>query len=223
MSSSMSDSLLAMLSQQIDAKTVSQIGGQLGVDQKTAGVAISAALPVLMGALARNSQPAVARRPRRPLDRDHDGSILDDLGGFLGQGEQAMGMGQAILGHVLGGGQQKSAQQAIGQSTGLDTGRWAAPGACWRPSSWASWVAEAQQGLDEGGLSSMLGAERQRIEEAHPKSGDLVSQILDRRRRPSGRRSGQSRVEVAGRSSCRRSLVRLGPAARHSRPCRFPN
>lgn len=180
MSSSMSDSLLAMLSQQIDDQTVRQIGGQLGVDKKTAGNAIGAALPVIMGALARNSQSGGAGALAGALDRDHDGSILDNLGSFLGQGGQAMGMGQAILGHVLGGGQQRSAQQAIGKSTGLDAGQVGQLLALLAPIVMGFLGRQKRrQGLDEGGLSSMLGTERQRIEDAHPKSGDLVSQILD--------------------------------------------
>ena len=176
----MSDSLLAMLSQQIDDQTVRQIGGQLGVDKKTAGTAISAALPVLMGALARNSQSGGAGALAGALDRDHDGSILDDLGGFLGQGGQAMGMGQAILGHMLGGGQQQSAQQAIGKSSGLDAAKVGQLLALLAPIVMGFLGQQKRrQGLDEGGLSSMLGSERQRIEKAHPGKGDLVSQILD--------------------------------------------
>ena len=176
----MSDSLLAMLSQQIDDQTVRQIGGQLGVDKKTAGTAISAALPVLMGALARNSQSGGAGALAGALDRDHDGSILDDLGGFLGQGGQAMGMGQAILGHMLGGGQQQSAQQAIGKSSGLDAAKVGPLLALLAPIVMGFLGQQKRrQGLDEGGLSSMLGSERQRIEKAHPGKGDLVSQILD--------------------------------------------
>lgn len=176
----MSDSLLAMLSQQIDDQTVRQIGGQLGVDQKTAGSAISAALPVLMGALARNSQSSGGVGALAgALDRDHDGSILNDLAGFLGQG-QAMGMGQAILGHVLGGGQQQSAQQAIGRSSGLDAGKVGQLLALLAPIVMGFLGQQKRrQGLDEGGLSAMLGTERQRIEDAHPGRGDLVSKILD--------------------------------------------
>lgn len=177
----MPDSLLAMLSQQIDDQTVRSIGGQLGVDQETAGTAISAALPVLMGALARNSQSeGGAGALAGALDRDHDGSVLDDLGSFLGQGSQARSMGEAILGHVLGGGQQRSAEQAIGRSAGLDAGQVGRLLALLAPIVMGFLGQQKRrQGLDEGGLSSMLGSERRRIEEAHPGRGDLVSQILD--------------------------------------------
>ncbi|MDA8016652.1 MAG: DUF937 domain-containing protein [Thermoanaerobaculia bacterium] len=177
----MSDSLLAMLSQQIDDQTVRQIGGQLGVDQQTAGTAISAALPVLMGALARNSQSSGgAGALAGALDRDHDGSILDDLGGFLGQSGQAMNMGQAILGHVLGGGQQNSAQQAIGRSTGMNGGQVGQLLALLAPIVMGFLGRQKRsQSLDGDGLSAILGSERRRIEEAHPGRGDLVSQILD--------------------------------------------
>jgi hypothetical protein len=177
----MSDSLLAMLSQQIDSQTVRQIGGQLGVDQKTAGSAISAALPVLMGALARNTQDGGgAGALASALDRDHDGSILDDIGGFLGQSGQAQSMGEAILGHVLGGGQTQAAKQAIGKSTGLNAGQVGQLLAMLAPIVMGFLGRQKRsEGLDGGDLSAMLGKERQRIENAQPGAGGLLSQILD--------------------------------------------
>ena len=64
--------------------------------------AMAAALPLLLGALSRNaSQGDGASSLHQALANDHDGSILDDIGGFLGSGNTSSG--NDILGHVLGG------------------------------------------------------------------------------------------------------------------------
>ena len=75
-------------------------------------------LPILLAALNRNaSNPAGAAALHGALERDHDGSILDNLGGFLGNAQAGPGAG--ILKHVLGE-RQESTAQAVGAASGLD-------------------------------------------------------------------------------------------------------
>lgn len=174
------ESLLGRLSQAIDRPTVSRISNEIGAEESKTESAIAAALPVLVGALAQNAKSSSgASALAGALDRDHDGSVLDDLAGFLGQGK-AQGMGQAILGHVLGGGQQKNAQQAIGRSTGLDGGQVTQLLALLAPIV-MSFLGQQKkrQGLDAEGLSSLLGSERERVERAQPGQQDVLSKILD--------------------------------------------
>ena len=88
--------LFDLLAQQLQGSNLSQISRQLGTDEKTTSSAISAALPILVGALARNSSgTSGARSLAGALQRDHDGSILDNLGSFLKQPEK--GPGEGIL------------------------------------------------------------------------------------------------------------------------------
>ena len=47
--------LLGMLSQQVSGQVVNQISKQLGTDPQTAQSAVSAALPLLLGAISRNA------------------------------------------------------------------------------------------------------------------------------------------------------------------------
>src|SRR5262245_33465534 len=119
MSSLTGPSLSSLLDQTLQSGALSQIGAQLGTDPQTTSTAVSAALPMLVGALARNaSTEGGAQSLASALARDHDGSILDDVGGFLGGGAATFS-GAGILGHLFGG-RQQAVEQAVGQSSGLD-------------------------------------------------------------------------------------------------------
>lgn len=89
---------------------------------KTASV-VSMAMPLLMGAMKRNanSQEGAAGL-MGALDNKHDGSLLDNLGGFFGGGvnEDAKQDGLGILGHVLGG-SQNNVVSALSNKSGVDT------------------------------------------------------------------------------------------------------
>ncbi|WP_432410337.1 DUF937 domain-containing protein [Rasiella sp. SM2506] len=89
---------------------------------KTASV-ISMAMPLLMGAMKRNANSQEgADGLMGALDNKHDGSILDNLGGFFGGGvnEDAKQDGLGILGHVLGG-SQNNVVGALSKKSGMDT------------------------------------------------------------------------------------------------------
>ncbi len=97
--------LQQQLSQQLTGGFIDQISNQLGgADKRQTATATSAILSTLMGALARNaSTPDGAAALSNALEKDHDGSLLDNLGGLLGGasgGGQAGGLG-GLLGSVL--------------------------------------------------------------------------------------------------------------------------
>ena len=78
-------SLFDQLSQHVNADTVGQIASQIGATPAQTKTAVQAAMPMLLGALARNSAtPQGAAGILGALERDHDGSLLDSLGGLLG-------------------------------------------------------------------------------------------------------------------------------------------
>jgi hypothetical protein len=145
--------LFEQIQQQLNSETVSQMADQIGASPAQTRAAISAAVPMLLGGLARNSAtPQGAAGILGALERDHDGSLLDDLGGMLGgmtgggggmgdlggmlggmlggggsrgRGESGGGMmdiGGAILGHVFGG-KQGNVASTVGKTTGLDAGK----------------------------------------------------------------------------------------------------
>jgi hypothetical protein len=149
-----------------------------GADERRVGDAISGALPLLLGALAKNSSNSPgASALLAALDRDHDGSILDDLAGFIGRGDAQPGA--AILGHVLGG-SQRNAAAAISQTSGLDSGQAArllsmlAPivlGALGRQ--------QRRQGLDAAALADALNREQAQVGSVAPDAMRVFGRLLD--------------------------------------------
>lgn len=111
-----------MLGQLLQPETVGQVSDQTGLSRDTTSSLVSAALPLLVSGLARNAQRTDgAGALASALQRDHDGSVLDDIGGFLGSG-QASSAGAGILGHVFGG-RTDAIASALGRSAGVDAGQ----------------------------------------------------------------------------------------------------
>jgi hypothetical protein len=171
-------SMLDMLQQRLGGDAVNQISKQLGTDPATTQTAIAAALPMLVGALARNAQdPGKAGALANALGR-HDGSVLDDVAGYLGRGNT--GDGDGILGHVLGG-RKETIQSGLGQAAGLDPTKAGTLLAMLAPLVMgALGKAQREQGLDTGGLAGMLGSEQQQATDAAPGVMGMLASFLDR-------------------------------------------
>lgn len=124
-------SLQDLLGQQQGSEAIDQISQNVGADQSRVDAAIQAALPMLMGGLANEaSTPEGAQSLNNALEQDHDGSILNNLGGLgslIFGGQQAQPPPRqadagGILGHIFGNSQGQVAQQVSNQS-GLDMGQ----------------------------------------------------------------------------------------------------
>jgi len=176
-------SLLEGLAQQFGPDVVSQLGQQIGADSSTTSDAIRIALPVILGSLANNaSTPTGAESLDSALARDHDGSLLDNLGAILGGGGGANPRsldGIGILEHILGG-RQSTVQQGMERSTGLDSGQVMRLLAILAPIVMAYLGRrKQQQGLDPGSLGSELQNARSHMEQQEPGLGGLLGQFLD--------------------------------------------
>ncbi len=96
-----------------------------GIAQKTDASAaqtqavVSTALPALLGALKNNASGGDTQGILNALGSKHDGSILDNLSGFLRNDDTTDGNG--ILGHVLGN-KREAVEQAISGKTGVSSG-----------------------------------------------------------------------------------------------------
>lgn len=172
------NALTEMLMSQLAGGALSRISGKIGADQGTTSKALAIALPLLISALARNSStPTGADALNQAVDKDHDGSILDNLGGFFGNTEAANGAG--ILGHVLGD-RRSDAENGIAQSTGLDAG---AAGQLLETLAplvmGALGKTKQQQGLDANGLSAFLGEQNQQAQAAAPDVMGMLGSFLD--------------------------------------------
>ena len=172
-------SLFEALTEQLGGNVMDQIGSQIGADRATAAKAVPAALGTLMGALGANSQRSGgAEALLGALQKDHDGSILDNVTGFLGQADAGPGAG--ILKHVLGG-KRPAVEAGLGQQTGLDA---ASTGKLLQMLApilmGALGKAQRSQGLDAGALRDMLGGERRTIERRAPEGIGVLGKLLDR-------------------------------------------
>ena len=116
--------LTGILQDALGGNTVGQISQAIGADESSTSNAIQAALPMLLGGLANNSASEEgASGILGAIDRDHDGSVLDDIGGLIaGNIGGGAGNGAGILGHIFGG-QQDTVAQGVSQASGLDMGK----------------------------------------------------------------------------------------------------
>ncbi len=174
-------SILDILGEQFDDRTLRGIGRQIGADEDATGRAVAAALPVLLGALSRNAAtPGGAGDLFGAVERDHDGSLLDDLAGFLGQGAATGGEAAGILGHVLGE-DRRRVEQGLGRASGLDAQKITRLLMILAPIVMAALGKAQRRGrLDQGGLSDLLGQDSSRAERSG--AGDLMSVLLDQNR-----------------------------------------
>ena len=106
------DMLQQLLSGQAD-----QIGAKIGADPAETQQAISVALPALLAGLQQQATPGSGLQ--QAIEQDHDGSILDDISGYLNGTanlDSRTTDGDGIVGHVLGDKQQPVAQALSSQS-----------------------------------------------------------------------------------------------------------
>lgn len=154
-------SLMNMIASQLDDRTVSQIAGQLGIENKSAQQAISAAVPMLLGALDRNVQSEEgAQALNAALANNHDGSILNNLSAALAS-QNTIQDGDKILNHVLGQARPK-VEGGVSQVSGLDMQTTDQLMAMLGPVVLGALGQQKQQNnLDAQGLANMLNQERE--------------------------------------------------------------
>lgn len=90
---------------QLDDRAIDGLASQLGAGRGETAQAIGAALPTLLGGLARNASRSAegASSLAAALERDHDPSLLEQLGGALAGGGGGGGGLGAALGSLLEG------------------------------------------------------------------------------------------------------------------------
>ena len=184
-------SLQDLLGQQQGEQAVEQISQNVGADPNTVNSAIQMALPAILGGLAQNaSTPHGAESLNTALEQDHDGSVLNNIGGLgsliFGAGQQQTNLppqmnAGGILGHIFGNRQGQVAQQ-VSQNTGLNMGQTAQILMMLAPILMGYLGRQKQQqNLDADGLSNWLGGQQQQIQQSP--QGGFLNQILDSERR----------------------------------------
>lgn len=172
------NAITQMITQQMAGSAVPVIAQRFGISESTANTAVQIGIPLILAALARNaSQPQGAESLHNAINNDHDGSIFDNLMGYLGNPQSANGSG--ILGHVFGG-QQSLIENNLAQATGMDQGSAGGLLETLAPLVMGA-VGQVQQqnGLDPSGLSSMLNGQQQQAQENAPDVMGMLGSMLD--------------------------------------------
>lgn len=184
--------LLDVISKALQTQTgegsgVDSIAAKVGESPQATQNAINQALPLLIGALSKQNNAGSGWAMLSSfLDKNHDGSVWDDLIGMaLGTSKtQSTGnVGQqnaAALEQILG--VHKSAvQQQVEQTSGLSSSSVAKLLPLLAPLVIGA-LAKVQksQSLDEQSLSKMLEVERNSVAKSAPQSADFLTSMLDK-------------------------------------------
>ncbi len=156
--------LIKLVTDQLGGGGLAALAGLIGSDEQKTSSALASTLGVLTGALARNSEEEQgAAALDAALDKDHDGGILSDIGGFLGN--VVGGPGAGILSHVLGSKQEPVAEE-IAKDSGLDIGQVVTLMTAAAPLLLGVLGnKKKEEGLDAGGIAGMLAGEKQQVEQ----------------------------------------------------------
>ncbi|HKE60599.1 MAG TPA: DUF937 domain-containing protein [Pyrinomonadaceae bacterium] len=172
------NAITQMLTQQLAGSATSTIAQRFGLSEQTANTAVQLAVPLILTALARNaSQPDGAASLHQAINSDHDGSIFNNLLGYLGNPQGGNGAG--ILGHVFGN-QQSSIENNLAQATGMDQASASGLMQTLAPLVMGA-VGQTQQqnGLDAGGLANMLNSQQQQAQANAPGVMGMLGSMLD--------------------------------------------
>lgn len=175
------DALTQMITQQIAGGAAGKMAQRLGISETTARTAVNLAVPLILAALARNAaRPEGAQNLHQAVAEDHDGSILDNLTGYLGNPETENGAG--ILRHALGG-QRPVVESNLAQAAGIDPNSAGSLLEMMAPLVMGA-IGRQQQanGLDPQGLSQYLGEQQQQVEATDPGLMGTLNSMLDSNR-----------------------------------------
>lgn len=179
--------ILDDLTAQIQGNTLTQMSRQLGADETATAQAVSMALPMLIGGLAREAEtPAGAQSLDRALAEDHDGSLLDNISSLFGPATSGAAdvavpralNGAGILEHVLGR-KKEPVQQGIGRATGLNGQQVGRLLMMLAPLVMAYLGRRKREtGATANDIGATLQHERQEVERRAPGLGGILGQIF---------------------------------------------
>jgi len=174
------DSILDLLNSDIGKQLINGASAQTGQSKEKTATVLSMALPAILGSMQRNATtPEGASSLNKALeDKRHDGSIMDQLSGLLGEGNSQSSLlndGAGILKHVLGGNQQR-VEQNISKTSGVDTDSVAKIIKMAAPILMGMLGSQKRKGqVDQGGIGGLLGS----VLGKGSSSGSLIESLLD--------------------------------------------
>lgn len=110
--------ILDLINSDLGKQIIGNITEKTGVNAAQATAVVTNGLPEILGKMQQNAATGDSGLMGALLGGKHDGSILDNIGGFLNGGD--FSDGKKILGHVLGG-DQDNMIQGLSSKTGVDS------------------------------------------------------------------------------------------------------
>ena len=171
-------SVIDMVAGSLGKGAVDTISKNLKIDKDKASVAVSAAIPMLVTAMAKNTEDkGGAESLFKALEKDHDGSVLDNVDGYLGDVKTQAGA--KILKHVLGK-QEDVVEKGLGTLAGLDKSQVAGVLATLAPLVLGALSKNKnQEGHDVGGLADLLKSESKTAQKKAPDAMGVLGKLLD--------------------------------------------
>lgn len=181
----MSNPLLEILQDKLTDQVLSQLGGAINVnDSSQVSNASQSAINVLLNGLMKNASNSEGLGALAgALDRDHDGSILDDVTGYFSGNNNfnnaKMTNGSGILQHILGD-KMGSIVGALSQQNGMDNNQTMSLLTKLAPVILGSiGKSKKQSNLDNNGLFDLLSNSAQTYNKPR-EDNSILSNLLDR-------------------------------------------
>ncbi len=180
--------ILNLIGKQLTAESIGKLSRSIGASPEQTQQAVSAALPTLLGALTRSIEAQDGEKNlHNALLKDHDGSILDNLGALFGGGKADDAgpsvssrtlSGGAILDHILGNKRQR-VETGVSSASGLSTSQVMKLLAMIAPMIMGVLGRRRKQDdLSSGGLGDLLRSEKKQVE-SDSLGGGLMSKMFD--------------------------------------------
>ena len=173
-----------ILQGQLSDDAIGQISQHIGAEPEQTAQAAQGVFATLLGGLANNASSEGGQSALgAALDRNHDGSVLDDVmgmvGGLLsGNADQPATNGSGMIGHILGDNTEVAAQ-GISQQSGLNMGQVMKLLPILAPIVMnVLGKAKSQGGLNMGDLAGILMGSVQNQQSQGGGMGDLLGSVL---------------------------------------------
>lgn len=170
------ENVLNEILSKLDNDSLQAISKQANATPDKTKNALASAIPILMNALAKNSSSSEgAAALQKAVAKDHNGSLLDNLGDFLHNPASANGAG--ILKHVLGN-KKQNVEQYISKDSGLSGAsvgkilEMAAPMVM-------GYLGKKSSGGDGNLIGNLLNAYLKTEKKQAPQSQSVINQLLD--------------------------------------------
>ncbi len=186
-------SLIDTATRRLGPDVIDRMGREIGADGVTTERATAVALPLMVGALARNARrPPAARALNEALREHHDGSLLDELPTAIVD-RAVQDDGEDILGHMFGR-REPAVRNGVSRASGLGSAQVARLLSMVAPVVMAALARmRRSDDLSADDLAARLDLERRAMVRRDEAVEDLLAKVLD------GDGDGSFLEEIGGR------------------------